>query len=1265
MPNIIGGENMLLGKKGFLKSLSFFLALTVCITGFNVSAFAYTMTYNFTTPKDPGYPTFSGNGAPAEPVSYTTNNMIQAIYDSEKNGTSFWMDRMLVQTGNNPDTNDLFSRGRMLLLKSHNPSVLGFSGGAHYGDVVDDNKSIYTVTVTPGTLTENVSARGNYPSYWASEYNTSSSINVKETKFITNNNVAVTLLTIKNNSSSSKNVVVTANSPFATTASGTELTGTVASPMMWKEYNASQYPYVDGLTTASVYLSGDGMSVSGSNITRTITLAAGATTQAKIQLGWTTKELPESTSEYTAYKGYSNDTAFSTHVKTYNQWWADNIPYIDVPDTYIKKILYYRWWLNRFNSIDGNIPGNDWQFPAPVEGALGYANQITVSLPWIMDDIKYLRNPIYDYGTFLTAGETAETGAYRDNPARRWMWNKLMMQYISKAGWEGYKVHGGPVTILNNFSKYAENDINGQLAAYDQNNNKLLAYADSTITGNDGCLPSMQYFSTNGYERNSERIDASAYNYGNVIAAAQMYNYMGNTSKAAEFNTLANTIQTNFMNYFWDEPTKQFLHYDVAAGQRELWKDNNFNGYWMGIIPTTDTKYREMFKLFNNSGDYFTFPFLTGDYNDITARYTKLKSTGQFNTWYANTFGFCNGGVNLSVLSSALKKYTNSYITADTYKKTLYWDAWLHCIQDGNANYLDANEFFWLENTNSDTKVTTDMQQTGKIVRSWIHHNLLSKMNSNVIEDVFGFTPREDKLVELFPVDIGWDHFTINGIRYHDSDITIVWDKPGDGKTYYGSVPEGYSLYVNGTRMFTIDNLKHVIWDSQTGALTFPEGGATASYNVSNTAFKEAKDVTFTDSRVLDIFQKAGRDISSATEPTNLAQNAAKTGYPTPSASYTASGKDVWGAVDGYTVDNTLWGTKGSSNAQDWLQIDFGSAKTLDTIKLYFYNDRCNSGYSEPSSYTIQYLNGSTWTDVAGQAKSPNVPQANYNRATFTPVTAQKIRVLVTHKSGFNTGIKEIQVFNTGGGTAVNTAPVVDAGTDSTVALPAKIQLTGTANDDGLPNGTLSTTWSLVSGAGTAVITDPSALITTATVTVPGSYQFKLTASDGALTSSDTVTVTVNAAGTLTNIASLATSSTSYCSPWETITALNDGFDPSSSNDRTQAVYGNWDNKGTTQWVQYDFSQPYTISRSDVYWFKDSEASAGGVCTPASCAYKYWDGNAWVAVTNPVGLGIAADTYNTTTFTPITTTKIRLEMTAQSTASTGIEEWKVYGVPAS
>ncbi|WP_443147050.1 galactose-binding domain-containing protein [Paenibacillus sp. HWE-109] len=141
------------------------------------------------------------------------------------------------------------------------------------------------------------------------------------------------------------------------------------------------------------------------------------------------------------------------------------------------------------------------------------------------------------------------------------------------------------------------------------------------------------------------------------------------------------------------------------------------------------------------------------------------------------------------------------------------------------------------------------------------------------------------------------------------------------------------------------------------------------------------------------------------------------------------------------------------------------------------------------------------------------------------------------------------------------------------------------------------------------------------------------------------------------DISSLGTATTSFVSSWESLAGLNDGYTPTSSNDRGHSVYGNWDNPGTTQWVQYDFATAKTLSSSAIYWFDDDQ----GIDLPASYALQYWNGTAWVTVGNPSGLGVVANQYNTTTFTPVSTTKIRVNITAKSTTSTGIESWKVFG----
>src|SRR5262249_45568804 len=100
-------------------------------------------------------------------------------------------------------------------------------------------------------------------------------------------------------------------------------------------------------------------------------------------------------------------------------------------------------------------------------------------------------------------------------------------------------------------------------------------------------------------------------------------------------------------------------------------------------------------------------------------------------------------------------------------------------------------------------------------------------------------------------------------------------------------------------------------------------------------------------------------------------------------------------------------------------------------------------------------------------------------------------------------------------GTPVNQAPVVSAGSNQTITFPAAANLAGTASDDGLPNppGSLTTTWSKLSGPGTVNFANASALNTTATFSSTGTYVLQLSASDSALSSSGTVTITVQASG--------------------------------------------------------------------------------------------------------------------------------------------------------
>jgi len=93
-----------------------------------------------------------------------------------------------------------------------------------------------------------------------------------------------------------------------------------------------------------------------------------------------------------------------------------------------------------------------------------------------------------------------------------------------------------------------------------------------------------------------------------------------------------------------------------------------------------------------------------------------------------------------------------------------------------------------------------------------------------------------------------------------------------------------------------------------------------------------------------------------------------------------------------------------------------------------------------------------------------------------------------------------------------NVAPTVLVGPAQTITLPARsVTLSGSVSDDGKPlGGTPWTRWAVIGGP-PATIANPRALQTVATLSDPGVYLFKLTASDGELSSSNTLQVTLAA----------------------------------------------------------------------------------------------------------------------------------------------------------
>jgi len=512
---------------------------------------------------DPGEPTFAGSDTPipGEPAAYNpSRSMLRAIYDADirAGGTSYWFDRILARPFLSNADSALMTRGRALYMYTHNPTVLGFGaggGGANGGGgyayrqppTTGAPRSLYTVTVAGDALVEDTTQRVQYPSYFTSVF-TRTGLSVRERKFITDNNVAVTELTLTNTGPDAVSTALTASSPIATTpsADGTELTGTVT----------LRY----ALSTIFPRFSGSGFTASGTALTSTVDLAPGASTTVKLQLGAIANELPGSATDYDRYRGYDPDTAWLTQMREYNRFWVDTVPYLDIPDKNVEKISYYRTWENRFNLFDGNIPGNDYQFPVDLEGALGYNNQISLTVPMRMQDLQFWRDPLYSYGPWLSQGEESGCQAFHDNPGNTGNWNNTYEQWTGAQSWQSYQVHGGPKSIVDKLAKYATCDLTGTLAKFDTNSDNLIEYSSGTLPGNDADSVAFKYYGTRPQDRTE-----TSYWYAEALAAAQEYTLLGDKARAAQMNATADRLRTAILTNLW--ASGPVTNADTGGGQ--------------------------------------------------------------------------------------------------------------------------------------------------------------------------------------------------------------------------------------------------------------------------------------------------------------------------------------------------------------------------------------------------------------------------------------------------------------------------------------------------------------------------------------------------------------------------------------------------------------------------------------------------------------------------------------------------------------------------
>jgi DUF1680 family protein len=120
--------------------------------------------------------------------------------------------------------------------------------------------------------------------------------------------------------------------------------------------------------------------------------------------------------------------------------------------------------------------------------------------------------------------------------------------------------------------------------------------------------------------------------------------------------------------------------------------------------------------------------------------------------------------------------------------------------------------------------------------------------------------------------------------------------------------------------------------------------------------------------------------------------------------------------------------------------------------------------------------------------------------------------------------------------------------------------------------------------------------------------------------------------------------------------ALNDGLTPTEpgSDDESALKAPRF-----STWVEYDWPQPVSTNQIALFWWDYTHT----VPLPTSYRLEYWDGAGFQPVRNASGFGLLNNTYNSTSFDEVNTTRLRVEMDSSDRWIATLLEWQVFESP--
>jgi len=635
-------------------------------------------------------------------------------------------------------------------------------------------------------------------------------------------------------------------------------------------------------------------------------------------------------------------------------WYKANIPFLDIPDSSIEQVYYYRWrtWKEHLRYTG---PSDGWistefldccGYAAPYQAINAAAGFHIAEGRWVRDQSysdDYIRfwlqgpgqqpqnvNPdapdwAHEYSFWAATAVLQHAEATGDVAGLRSLQAALVRQY---RGWDN---HFDPALGLY-----------WQLPVWDAKEYSPAAYESSDhFAGVHTFRPSI-----------------NAYQYGDALAIAQIARLNGDEATAAEYTGRAAALAADAHKWLWD-PQRQFW-YDIVdennpAHQRlDTREETGFVPWQFDMTQPGDAAAWK--QILDPQGFASPYGPATAERRSPWFMYEARSGCCHWDgpSWPYST------SQELTGLANQLDDYpAQNDITPADYVSLLHTFA-VTQYRNGTPYVAEAH----------------DPDQPNWIYDSYDHSEDYnhSSFDDLVVSGLIGLRPSLGDMLSIKPLaPPAWNYFALENVPYHGHNITVLYDR--DGSRYHAGA--GFSVYVDGQR---------VLHQDAAGDVSVPVG-QTIPAPVSGL-------------------------VNDAANPLQTGYPKPVTSYTSP-----YGGDDPWHPLDGKVwfnevPESTRWTNYNSPNPQDYYGVDFGVPTPVSDVRFYGYDD--SGGVRPAAGYTLQYWTGSAWADVPGQVHTPQQPAGNgLNRITFPAITTRAIRLMFTNPPGAYVGVTELQSWST------------------------------------------------------------------------------------------------------------------------------------------------------------------------------------------------------------------------------------------------------------